>query len=35
MLMFYGTARSPNRPEVFAEQLYFQGFDPYRNIPMG
>ena len=35
MLMFYGTARSPNRPKVFAEQLYFQGFDLYRNIPMG
>jgi len=35
MLMFYGTARSPNRPKVFAEQLYFQGFELYRNIPMG
>jgi hypothetical protein len=34
-LSLYGTAGNPKRPVIHAEQLYFQGFAPFVNQPMG
>ena len=35
ILEIYGTAGAPSRPQTTAEQLYFQGFAPFTNQPMG
>jgi hypothetical protein len=34
-LRFYGTAGGPKRPVILGKQLYFQGFEPYSNAPVG
>lgn len=34
-LQMYGTAGGPKRPVIVEKQLYFQGFEPFSNVPVG